>query len=106
VAWCLGYGRTVCGAPSKTAQFRLIEAAKLNPRWNPELAVLHERELARGNRNRATLAVARKLLAYLMAVDRSGKPFRPRGSAVESASDEPSHEFRPVLAGLGDYAGE
>lgn len=64
----------------------LIEAAKLAPRWNPELAALHERELARGNRNRATLAVARKLVAYLMAVDRSGEPFQPRGSAMESAS--------------------
>lgn len=63
----------------------LIEAAKLAPRWNPELAALHERELARGNRNRATLAVARKLVAYLMAVDRSGEPFQARGSAVESA---------------------
>jgi len=66
----------------------LIEAAKVAPRWNPELAALHERELARGNRNRATLAVARKLVAYLMAVDRSGKPFQARGSAVESESVE------------------
>jgi transposase len=53
----------------------LIEAAKLAPRWNRQLAELHERELKRGNRNRATLAVARKLVAYLMAVDKSGKPF-------------------------------
>jgi len=66
----------------------LIEAAKLAPRWNSELAALHERELGRGNRNRATLAVARKLVAYLMAVDRSGKPFEPRASAVESAELE------------------
>ena len=48
----------------------LIEAAKLAPQWNPALARLRERELARGNRNRATLAVARKLAAYLMAVDK------------------------------------
>ncbi len=64
----------------------LIEAAKLAPRWNPELAALHERELARGNRNRATLAVARKLVAYLMAVDRSGQPFQVRASASATAS--------------------
>lgn len=63
----------------------LIEAAKLAPRWDPELAQLHERELARGNRNRATLAVARKLVAYLMAVDRSGKPFEAHRSALQSA---------------------
>jgi transposase len=63
----------------------LIEAAKLAPRWNPELAALHARELARGNRNRATLAVARKLVAYLLAVDKSGQPFQVRGAAAKEA---------------------
>lgn len=63
----------------------LIEAAKLAPRHNPQLAAVHERELARGNRNRATLAVARKLVAYLMAVDKSGQPFRPLAAAALSA---------------------
>jgi transposase len=53
----------------------LVEAAKLAPRWNPQLAAVHEREVARGHRNRATLAVARKLVAYLLAVDKSGQPF-------------------------------
>ena len=56
----------------------LIEAAKLAPRWNKQLAEVHQRELKRGNRNRATLAVARKLVAYLLAVDKSGKPFEVR----------------------------
>jgi transposase len=56
----------------------LIEAAKLAPRWNKQLAELHERELQRGDRNRATLAVARKLVAYLLAVDKSGKRFEVR----------------------------
>jgi len=37
----------------------LIEAAKLAPRWNPQLAAVHARELERGHRNRATLMVAR-----------------------------------------------
>ena len=54
----------------------LIEAAKLAPRWNPQLATVHAREVERGNRNRATLAVARKLVAYLLAVDKSGQPFQ------------------------------
>ncbi|MGJ5817123.1 hypothetical protein [Paludibaculum fermentans] len=31
--------------------------------------------------NRATLAVARKLVAYLLAVDRSGQEFQPRTMA-------------------------
>jgi transposase len=59
-------------------QTALIEAAKLAPRWNPQLAALHARELERGHRNRATLAVARKLAAYLLAVDKSGQPFQVR----------------------------
>ena len=60
----------------------LIEAAKLAPRWNPRLAALHTRELDRGNHNRATLAVARKLVAYLLAVDKSGQPFQVHNPAL------------------------
>lgn len=56
----------------------LIEAAKLAPLWNPLLAALQARELERGHRNRATLAVARKLVAYLLAVDKSGRAFQLR----------------------------
>ena len=58
-------------------QSTLIEAAKLAPRWNPQLAAIHSRELERGHRNRATLAVARKLVAYLLATDKAGVPFQP-----------------------------
>ena len=60
---------------NKHLQTVLIEAAKLAPNWNPQLAALREKELAKGNRNRATLAVARKLVEYLLAVDRRGTPF-------------------------------
>jgi transposase len=56
----------------------LIEAAKLAPRWNPQLAAIHAREVERGESQPATLAVARKLVAYLLAVDKSGQPFQPR----------------------------
>ena len=52
----------------------MIEAAKLAPRWSTELALVYEREKQRGNRNRATLAVARKLVACLTAVDREARP--------------------------------
>jgi transposase len=65
---------------NKHLQTMLIEAAKLAPRFNEQLAAVHSRELGRGNRNRATLAVARKMVAYLMAVDKSGHPFQPRTS--------------------------
>src|ERR1700689_2378542 len=54
----------------------LIEAAKLAPRWNPQLAKLHTKQLELGHPNRATLQVARKLVAYLLAVDKSGRPFQ------------------------------
>jgi len=60
---------------NKHLQTMLIEAAKLAPRWNAELALVYERAKQKGNRNRATLAVARKLVAYLMAVDRERRPF-------------------------------
>jgi len=66
----------------------LVEAAKLAPRWNPQLAALHERERARGHRNRATLAVARKLVAYLLAVDKAGQPFQVRISETAAAAPE------------------
>lgn len=63
---------------NKHLQSMLIEAAKIAPHWNPQLAAIHERELQRGNRNRATLAVARKLVAYMLAVDKTGSGFIPR----------------------------
>ena len=46
------------------------------PRYSPELAMLYDREKQKGNANRATLAVARKLVAYLMAVDRRQRDFQ------------------------------
>ena len=75
-------------------QTALIEAAKLAPRWNPQLAAVHARELERGHRNRATLAVARKLAAYLLAVDKSTQPFQLRALPVIS-------EAAPMLEQAG-----
>jgi hypothetical protein len=43
-------------------QTTLIEAAKLAPRWNPQLAQLHAQQLEYGHANRATLQVAPELL--------------------------------------------
>src|ERR1700720_1674233 len=60
---------------NKHLQTTLIEAAKMAPRNSPELAILYDREKQKGNANRATLAVARKLVAYLVAVDRRQKEF-------------------------------
>jgi len=52
-----------------------IEAAKLAPHWNEQLAIVHERELKKGNRNRATLALAGRLVAYMLAVDKRHTDF-------------------------------
>ena len=53
----------------------VIECAKLAVRSDLRLLNVYETALAKGNRNKATLAVARKLVAYLLAVDKSGKAF-------------------------------
>ena len=60
---------------NKHLQCMLIEAAKLAPRNSSGLAMIYDRERQKGNANRATLAVARKLVAYLVAVDRSRRDF-------------------------------
>jgi len=61
---------------NKHLQTTLIEAAKMAPRNSSELAMLYDKEKQKGNANRATLAVARKLVAYLMAVDRGQRNFQ------------------------------
>jgi len=62
---------------NKHIQHVLVEAAKLAPRYSHELALVREKELQKGNPNRATLAVARKMVAYLLAVDREQRDFVP-----------------------------
>jgi transposase len=62
---------------NKHIQRVLVEAAKLAPRQNHELALVYEKEKQKGNANRATLAVARKMVAYLLAVDRGKRAFVP-----------------------------
>jgi transposase len=74
-------GNTVQRTPlskqrNKHLQTTLIEAARMAPRNSPELAMLYDKEKQKGNANRATLEVARKLAAYLMAVDRGQRNFQ------------------------------
>ena len=45
------------------------------PRNSPDLAMIYDQEKQKGNANRATLAVARKQVAYWVAVDRRQKGF-------------------------------
>ena len=79
-------GKTRRGPLSKQRnghlQTVLIEAAKLAPGLNPQLADVHEQARNRGaNANRATLVVARKLVAYMLYVDKTGKEFQRRLAA-------------------------
>jgi Transposase IS116/IS110/IS902 family len=62
---------------NKHIQHVLVEAAKLAPRLCHELALLHEKEMQKGNRNRATLAVARRLVCWILAVERRKQDFVP-----------------------------
>jgi len=69
---------------NKHLQTMLIEAAKLAPHWNPQLAALYDKVAASGNRNRATVAVARKLVQNLLAVDRRDAPFTVPAATVRA----------------------
>jgi transposase len=62
---------------NKHLQTILIEAAKLAPHWNPQLAEVRQKEVKKGDKNQATIAVARKLVAYMLAVDKNKKDFKP-----------------------------
>jgi transposase len=80
---------------NKHIQHVLVEAAKLAPRYNDELALLHEKERQRGNGNRATLAVARKMVALMLAVERRNTDFVPAGRCSGSAGPS-STARRPI----------
>jgi transposase len=71
---------------NKHIQHTLVEAAKLAPRYSPELALVYERERQRGNRNKATLAVARKMVAYMLAVERRKQNFVVTGECSGMAA--------------------
>jgi transposase len=60
---------------NKHIQRVLVEAAKLGPKLDHDLASVYEKEKQKGNANRATIAVARKMVAWLLAVDREQRDF-------------------------------
>ena len=62
---------------NKHIQRVLVEAAKLAPKQSHELALVYEKAKQKGNTNRATIAVARKMVTYLLAVDRGQRSFVP-----------------------------
>jgi len=69
----------VAGAKEGT-QRPLLGAAKLA--HSPELAGVRQRKLERGNPNRATLSVTRKIVDYLPAVERQLQDWMSSSSAV------------------------
>src|SRR6202795_399198 len=71
---------------NKHIQRVLVEAAKLAPRQDHDLALVYETEKQKGNANRATLAVARKMVAYLLAVDREERDFVPAENYQRAAA--------------------
>src|ERR1700682_2657562 len=69
-----------CPSPNKgtsTSSKFSWRPAKLAPRYSHELALVYERERLRGNKNRAPPAVARKMVAYMLAVERKKQDFVP-----------------------------
>ena len=71
-------------------QTMLIEVAHLAPRYHPELQRVYNEAKEKRHANAGTLAVARKLVAYLMAVDKSGKPFQMRTPEAAAAPGSPA----------------
>src|SRR3974390_698215 len=71
---------------NKHIQRVLVEAAKLAPREDHKLALVYATEKQKGNANRATLAVARKMVAYLLAVDRGRRNFVPAEEHRQTAA--------------------
>src|SRR6202158_535698 len=71
---------------NKHIQRVMVEAAKLAPRQDHDLALVYETEKQKGNANRATLAVARKMVAYLLAVDREERDFVPAENYQRAAA--------------------
>ena len=67
---------------NKHLQTTLIKAAKIALRWHPEFALLYDQQKQKGNDNGATLAIARKLVSYLLAVDRGDSLFLPRSPSA------------------------
>ena len=70
-------------------QSALVEAAKMAPLWNNKLKDVYAHAQERGHANPATLAVARKLVAYLLAMDRKFHAPAP-GAASATATEVPA----------------
>ena|ERR1700676_1338239 len=66
---------TALQATQQTSADDSDRAAKMAPRNSPDLTMIFDQQKQRGNANRATFAVARKMVAYLVGVNRRQKGF-------------------------------
>lgn len=73
---------------NKNLQWVLVEAAHLVAKRHPRLREIYEKECQRGHKRRAILAVARQLVRWLLAVDKSNEPFEDRWAAKEDGAPE------------------
>jgi transposase len=70
---------------NKHIQHVLVEAAKMAPPYSHELAPVREKDIQRGNKNRATLALAGELVTYMLAVERRQQDLVPAEEMVAKA---------------------
>jgi len=57
--------------PNQHLQSPSIEAAKIGQLWNPTLRAIQAKAKQKGSDNEASLAMTRKLVAYLLAANRT-----------------------------------
>ena len=62
---------------NKNLQWVLIEAAKIGVKYNERLAQVYEKTCRHKDRNAATIAVARRLVGVLLAIDKAGAVYDP-----------------------------
>jgi hypothetical protein len=91
---------------NKHIQKMLVEAARMAPRFSDKLATVYERERQRGNANRATLAVARKMVAHMLAVDRRKTDFiaataHANRSSLKNLPNKEKHQDQSMRRLLG-----
>ena len=62
---------------NKHIQHVLVEAAKLAPRQSAELAMIHQKADRKGQQEPSHAGRGRKMVAWLLAVDRENREFIP-----------------------------
>lgn len=89
---------------NRLLQSVLIEVGHVAWQWYWKYDELYQKTAQQHNHNVAAIAVARKMVAYLLAIDRSGKPFQKLDPLVAPGAT-PSAEAAPVSARPGAKTG-